>query len=140
MLMHKILFVADVSLAVIAALYINKRMIGFLGSKASVWTGPITEESLKTLPAFWLSMSILYVHVCFGIIEAVYELWHTVSRQTLAAGAVAVATHTAFGAISVWVYGHTHSILLALLSATLLHMVWNGLILYFSGHNGGCYE
>ncbi|AEE95995.1 hypothetical protein [Mahella australiensis] len=130
--MSNIIFIADIVFAVAATLFINKCMLKLMGSDASIWTGPITEECMKTLPAFLLGLSVLSVHVCFGIVEAMYEVWQSHSRQAAMAGVLAIVTHAAFGVITVWIYRFSGEIILALISAALLHMAWNRAILYFS--------
>lgn len=130
--MSDLIFIADIVFAAAATLFINKYMLKLIGPDASIWTGPVTEECMKTLPAFLLGLSVLSVHVCFGIVEAAYEIFQSHSRQAVMAGVLSIVTHAVFGAVTVWMYEFSDEIILGLISAALLHMAWNRVILHFS--------
>jgi hypothetical protein len=117
-------------LAFLAAAFsfaVNRLFVEKWAALTIVGTSPALEESAKTLPAYYLSLDILMVHLLFGLIEGALDFWRS-GKSGLAAGLLSVAGHSAFGVLTVLFLSFTKSIVLALLGAVIVHIAWNAAV------------
>ena len=121
--------------------------------------GPGVEETAKTGFALAMAAPVLAVHLGFGAVEAVYDasawLWHgpdpdpepdpgpgregepaSLSARGLAAGAMSLLSHAAFGVVTQAVLTVTLEPLFAVAAAVLAHAAWNLAIVALVGAGG----
>ncbi len=87
---------------------------------------PLVEESVKTSFAVVTDTSILFVHVGVGTVEGVIDLLYNNKVSTMLA---AVLGHGIFGLVTQLLFEVTGYVLVGWLIATVLHCLWNYLIL-----------
>ncbi|MDD3654112.1 MAG: hypothetical protein PHO01_08010 [Desulfotomaculaceae bacterium] len=88
---------------------------------------PLQEEAVKTLPAIYTDAPIFLVHVLFGAVEAVWEIYSH-KRNGFFAGLAALASHSAFGFITALIYSLNNTALLAIMAGYLVHTLWNYMV------------
>jgi hypothetical protein len=109
----------------------NRLLIKRQKEKSIVFIIPLVEECSKTLIAIMMGGSIIGVHVVFGIIEALYDLLHTKSKNAATIAAVlSLISHSIFGIISNYIYIWTGWLSLGIIITTIIHSTWN----YFTTH------
>ncbi|MGE5587291.1 MAG: hypothetical protein ACM3ZO_03630 [Clostridia bacterium] len=92
--------------------------------------GPAVEEAAKTGFALAMAAPVVLVHLGFGAVEAVYDVW---GRRTsgaerasgFAAGAMSLLSHAALGILVRAVLVRTWEPLLAVTVASAAHALWN---------------
>lgn len=127
--------VRTIALAAIAAAV--AAFIALLANRVAVGNGrrtvvavlvPLLEEAAKTGSAIAFGAPILATHALFGVIEAVYDTAKP-SPVGFFAGLVALAGHLGFGLVASLVWRQTGSGPGAVLGATLVHVLFNSLII-----------
>ncbi|MGE5592970.1 MAG: hypothetical protein ACM3X3_04720 [Betaproteobacteria bacterium] len=107
--------------------------------------GPGVEETAKTGFALAMAAPVVVVHLGFGAVEAVYDASArlgpgggpaSLSARGLAAGAMSLLSHAAFGAVTQAVLALTLEPFLAVAAAVLVHAVWNLTIVALVGAGG----
>jgi len=96
-----------------------------MGNNAIFIVVPAIEEISKTLGAFFLGANILFTHMVFGAIEALYDGINSSKKIAMAASMASIATHTALGIISYYAFELTGNIGIAIVVSTLLHFTYN---------------
>ncbi|MFY9174465.1 MAG: hypothetical protein WAO24_03870 [Peptococcia bacterium] len=120
-------WLAGIAAAVIAWL-INRFLVNKGGERAVIWLIPPVEEILKTGSALLLGALLPLSHGVFGLLEAVYD--YVVSpRWGFWAGLSSIITHFLLGWATVFIYGLYHSWILSVAVATLLHILWNFIVI-----------
>ncbi len=118
-------------LAAVLVWQLNK-VITSLIPERRVLLSPLGEEAVKTLLAVLFGANIFLAHFFFGAVEGVWEMF-SVRRGGFYAGLSALASHSIFGYITVFVYETWGVLLLALEAGYLVHVTWNYVILkYFA--------
>lgn len=108
------------------------KVITFLLPSRPVLLAPLGEEVVKTLLAVLLGANIFLAHFFFGAVEGVWEMF-SVRRGGFYTGLSALASHSIFGYITVFVYETWGILLLALAAGYLAHVAWNYAVLkYFA--------
>ncbi len=100
-----------------------------LGRPGVVYLAPAAEEFAKTGLALVLGASIPATHIFFGLLEG---LWDGAGKKDLPAGFTALLEHTVFGLVTYFIYRHTGFIVVALISAYVVHAGWNLMVLSFN--------
>ena len=118
-----ILLIASIALGL--SYLLNKLMLKLLRERAVTIGAPVFEELLKTLPAYFLNRSILYVHLLFGLGEALYDFITGRGESGRWAAVFSIVSHGLFGVVTHLVLQATGNIYWALLSTILIHGVWN---------------
>ena len=98
-----------------------------LTREKAVLLSPIVEETAKTVSAVMLGASILYTHLVFGCIEAVWDLRNS-RKLGLPAAWLSVGGHAVFGLASQILYLWRENILHALGAGLTIHLLWNRII------------
>ncbi len=93
-----------------------------------VHLAPLVEEVAKTAPAVLFSVDIFFTHLFFGVVEGAWELISG-RRNGFYAGLSAVASHSVFGFITVFVLQAYGALALALAVAYLVHAAWNHVVM-----------
>lgn len=115
---------------------LNKLLVRLPANKLILLT-PLVEETAKTLFAVLLSVDIFFTHFFFGVVEGVWEMF-TARRNGFYAGLSALASHSIFGTITVFVYDLYGALIPALGAGYLAHAAWNYAILeYFPARKSG---
>lgn len=107
---------------------INTRLIGRYGDRALFWYIPLVEEFSKTCFAFFLSGDLVFSHMAFGTIEALYDLFNTPEKYSFTASVLSLLSHTVFGLISFFTVKLSGSPVPAVLLAVAVHGLWNRFI------------
>lgn len=109
-------------------------LVGRWGPKVITTVVPPLEEVLKSGVANILGVSILYTHVVFGALEAIYDLVFSPKPEKtgIVAGTVALGGHTLFGYVTVAVFSYTGVFWLGVVLGSIVHLAWNRLILRIS--------
>lgn len=111
--------------ALIAYIF-NRILIKRQKKKSIVYVIPLIEELSKTILGVIISGNIIAVHFVFGIIEAIYDWFHTEEKRiAYIAIAFSIISHSIFGFISYYIYLWTGWIGLGIIVATLIHIIWN---------------
>lgn len=117
------------TLAAGLAWQINRRLT-ILGALGVLLGASVIEEFIKTGLALMASVSVPWVHVCFGLCEAVCE-WRQAKSITLAV-ALGVVSHACFGLVTAGLILEGWHPVLAIAMAVIFHMVWNSSVWYFA--------
>lgn len=121
------------TLAAISAWAINSFMVRRWGDAAISVLVPVAEEMLKTFLAVAFSTSILFTHITFGIIEAVWDIKANI--RGLNPGIIALVTHGFFGLVTWAVLSLTGILALAIMTSIVTHIIWNSIIINNSHKN-----
>lgn len=112
--------------AALAAYIINRLFLKITREQAIVYLVPLTEELVKTTAAILLGGWLPGVHFVFGIIEAIYDFFHgRIKGMACLAAVMSMISHGIFGIITHYFYLWTHSLVAAILVATVIHGTWN---------------
>ncbi|SDE23642.1 hypothetical protein [Sporomusa acidovorans] len=115
---------------------LNRFCLYYIGSITVISTGPVVEETAKTLFAYYLGADIMTVHVVFGMIEAGYDWWQG-RRGNLAAPFFSIGGHSLFGAATAGMLSLTGGIWGGLAAGLILHMTYNvAVIKWLAARNG----
>lgn len=120
-------------LAAFLAWGFNKIIVKFWGDPAIVVLVPVGEEILKTSLAFIFSSSIIYTHITFGLIEAIWDI--KTNAKGLQPGLFSVLTHSIFGLITWLLYSRTGYISISIMTGIFAHIIWNSYIIKLSAKN-----
>ncbi len=99
--------------------------------RGTAWLVPIWEESVKTGLGL-LQGRVFAVHLLFGLGEAMLE---AIRGQPLA-GALALASHVSFGAVTYFVWHMTGLPAAGWFLGSCAHTVWNQAVLRLSSRSG----
>ncbi|WP_418791331.1 hypothetical protein [Phosphitispora sp. TUW77] len=130
------LFLAAGVLAAAVSWIGNWLAIKTMGAREIVMLAPLIEEAAKTGSAVLTGSSLILTHAAFGLIEGFYDAWDA-GLQGLQAGAASLAGHLFYGYVTFLVMQRHNSLLYAVLSGYLLHMLWNAAVLKFLVKKGG---
>lgn len=108
------------------------RLLGYLPDRYLFFLAPLQEEAVKTFPAIYMGASIFFIHVLFGAVEAVWEIF-SYYRNGFFAGLAALASHSAFGFITASTYALYDAALPAVLAGYLAHTTWNYMVRVLTG-------
>jgi hypothetical protein len=89
---------------------------------------PLVEEVSKTTIPLVLGGSIFYVHMLFGMIEGVRDLFLP-GRGDFLPALSAIFCHTFYGSVTLVIYRFTKSYGLSIAGAFLAHAMWNYFVL-----------
>ncbi|OCL25751.1 hypothetical protein U472_15635 [Orenia metallireducens] len=115
-------FVFTGLLASFLAFIINRYLVSIIGNQAIIYIIPIIEEILKTTLFYIFGGNLILVHLIFGIIEGIFDY-----LNNKVAALLAVLSHLLFAYITLTIW-NLSNIVLAILTASLIHMAWNYLI------------
>ncbi len=107
---------------------INRALLKYVGLRAIIGLGPATEETAKTMLAYYLQADILLTHVIFGLIEAVYD-WACYHGSGRTAALLSIGGHSIFGLLTVSIFHLSGKIWLGLAGGIVIHMAWNAVII-----------
>ncbi|WP_353893353.1 hypothetical protein PRVXH_000074 [Proteinivorax hydrogeniformans] len=93
----------------------------------SVIAAAVVEETLKTIGGL-IAGSILYLHITFGVIEALTEI-KIKERVSVLPAIFSILGHTAFGYITITVYRLTGNVFYGILSGIFSHIIYNSLVI-----------
>lgn len=108
----------------------NRWGIKKFGFAEVVWIGPVMEELGKTGIAIIIGAGVVAVHVVFGIIEALFDIWADTPRR-YAAALISIAGHSAFGYITIGGYTFFASWWGGVLAGIVAHVFWNSYVIMF---------
>ncbi|HEY3314724.1 MAG TPA: hypothetical protein VGL40_05500 [Bacillota bacterium] len=115
-------------IAAMVALVANRVAVGDGRRTAVAVLVPLLEETAKTGSALFLTAPILATHALFGAIELVYDVAKP-SKAGLFAGLVGLAGHLGFGTAAALVWRRTGSGPAAVLAATMVHVLFNSVVI-----------
>jgi hypothetical protein len=118
-------YVLALLMAVVSFL-LNRQLLQRIGSDVVLTYGPALEETVKSLPAYYLGADILVVHVTFGVIEG---CWDWVHDRRLWATIGSIVGHGAFGLLTILGLYLTNSIWPGLAAGLAAHLAWNVMII-----------
>ncbi len=108
------------------AYILNRILIRRQKEKSIVYVIPLVEEVSKTIIGLLIRGNIIGVHFVFGIIEAIYDWFHTEEKKVaLIAMVLSIVSHSIFGFITYYIYLWTGWIGLGIVGAVLGHIIWN---------------
>jgi hypothetical protein len=110
---------------------INSLITGKLGAVAIFSLVPLIEEMLKTGFALLFNSSVLYTHLTFGLVEAVFDVLRPGHNQA-PAGVVGIISHGLYGWLTYKVLTLSGSVWLAMASAVALHSLWNAGVIFLA--------
>ncbi|ACV61165.1 hypothetical protein Dtox_0212 [Desulfofarcimen acetoxidans DSM 771] len=107
---------------------INYLLFQLLINKSkAVLAAPVVEELSKTLIAINLGASILYTHLVFGLVEAVWDIRNS-HKLGLTAAWMSVGGHAVFGLSAQIIYMNQQKILYSVAAGLIIHLIWNRMI------------
>lgn len=109
---------------------LNRALFRRIGFRTVITFSPVLEELCKTLPAYFIGVSILTVHVTFGAIEGAYDFFQN-GRTGILAALLSVTGHFLFGLMAIVALRLTADIYLAAAAGAALHLVWNMAVVRF---------
>ncbi|AAM25690.1 hypothetical protein M2349_002573 [Caldanaerobacter subterraneus subsp. tengcongensis MB4] len=112
---------------IVVAYLLNSAVVKRYGERAVIYIVPFIEESSKTVFGY-LTSSILASHFMFGIAEAVNDYTKASYKINGRAAVLSILSHSIFGVIS-YVLVEKVNLFVAILSASLLHLLWNRFML-----------
>lgn len=118
-------------IAAVLAWQVNKFFLGLWAGKRWVYLAPLVEEASKTAAAVLFGGDILLTHLAFGAVEGFWEYFNR--RNGYYAGLAALASHSIFGFVTLYVYRFYDVLPPALISGFLAHITWNCLVLELFG-------
>lgn len=110
---------------------LNRALFKIIGYKTVITYSPIIEELLKSMPAYFIGADILLVHITFGIIEGAYEFFQGSNRIGKFAAFLSIIGHFLFGLTVITILMFVNNIYFAVLSSTLLHLLWNIIVVKY---------
>jgi hypothetical protein len=111
----------------------NRQMLKHIGPEVILTYGPLLEEVVKSLPAYYLGVNLMAVHFTFGMIEGLWD-WVSNSRQCLWATIGSIVGHSLFGFLTTLGLYLTGSIWPGLASGLAAHWVWNVMVIRALSH------
>ena len=116
-------------IASVLAYFSNRLFIKRFGNMAIITFIPFWQEFLKSVVPILLGTPLIFSHLVFGAMEAIYEIGTAENARAAAAGGfVSFVSHLIFGILTVHVYYITKSLLLSVFAVSLLHGLWNYII------------
>jgi len=116
---------AAVVISLVGSYILNRYIVKGLGRHAIYTLVPVSEEALKTLPAFYFGVPFLPVHFLFGLGEAIYDLTHSSSRYAKWAAFFSIVSHAFFGSVTYAGLLLMGKPVAAVMAAILFHGLWN---------------
>lgn len=120
------------SLAVFAALFINRLLVNSWGIGSVFWGVPLVEELCKLGAAFVFNASFRLTYLVFGLGEAFYDL-RTKQSSGFSAALFSIVSHYCFGLSAELVWRLSRNIFLVILITVIAHGLWNRIVLGFCG-------
>lgn len=117
-------------LATGVAYLLNRWGLNRFGLTEVVWFGPCLEEAGKTYFALLLNAAVWWVHVLFGFIEGIVDVWGG-SPRAISAALVSVVGHGIFGYVTIWGATAFSAWWPGVLLAIGAHILWNGYVVVF---------
>ncbi|HZK34533.1 MAG TPA: hypothetical protein VFD33_04405 [Bacillota bacterium] len=115
--------------ALLVSYLLNKILLRLLKENAVIYGAPVSEELLKTLPAYILNRPILLVHFLFGVGEAIYDLLNSGEQTGRWAALVSIISHTLFGAITYFLLTWIGNVYIAMPFSMVIHCLWNYIVM-----------
>jgi len=112
---------------------ISSALLKSMGNRALVFYIPAVEELLKTLGAVIFGASVVPVHLVFGMVEGLYDLYSSPPDRSFTAFVLSIASHTLLGTAAWLVLRVSGSVFAAVLASTALHSLWNRIITGYTG-------
>lgn len=106
----------------------NYYVVRSFGLEAVIYFVPFLEETAKTGFAYFFQSSILFTHLVFGIIEAIYD-YRTEPEKSLLPALSSILSHAFFGGITSLLEQQTGTIIWGLIGGFVFHAFWNAWIL-----------
>lgn len=103
---------------------VNRALFKRIGYRTIIGCSPVVEEVFKSVPAYLMGISILSVHVVFGVIEGAYE-WKNCRSYRCLPAVLSVIGHSLFGLTATTILFLQGNIFLAVAGAAVLHLLWN---------------
>jgi len=116
-------------LAAIISYYLNGKALMFIGDNAVTYGAPVIEEISKTGIALLFGGNILFSHIIFGMVEALYDVLKNRGVLSYTAGAAGLISHAVFGLITVYAWRIFDGPLMGIAAAVVIHMLWNHMII-----------
>lgn len=113
-------------MAAVLAWQVNKFFLGLWAGKGWVYLAPLVEETSKTAAAVLFGGDILLTHLAFGAVEGSWEYFNRSNGYY--AGLAALASHSIFGFVTLYVYRFFDFLPPALIAGFLAHIAWNCLV------------
>ncbi|MBP2644589.1 MAG: hypothetical protein H6Q75_29 [Firmicutes bacterium] len=113
---------------------LNRFALRYFGVNAIITYGPVLEESLKSLPAYFLGANIFLIHAIFGCCEGLYDFFS--GRNRVLAAIASICGHSAFGAVTVTVLLASDNLEAGIAAAILVHVAWNIVAVIISKRKG----
>jgi hypothetical protein len=107
----------------------------FIGENAVTYGAPVIEEISKTGLALFLGGNILFSHIIFGMVEALYDIIKNRGMLSYTAGVTGFISHAAFGIITVYAWRFFYGPLSGIVVAIIIHMLWNYIIIHIKIKN-----
>jgi uncharacterized membrane protein len=119
--------------ASLAGFIINSILLKHLGNKALTFYIPLVEEALKTFASVVFGAPVVPVHMVFGGVEALYDLYSSPSDYSLTASVLSLISHALLGVTAWYVFRASGSAIAAVLASTVLHSLWNTIMTGYTG-------
>lgn len=119
------------AMAAFISFYLNTKALK-LGKWSIIYIAPFVEEFTKTYLALYLGSSIIFTHMIFGCIEAIYDIIDGKSIIRYVAGGAAFLSHSIFGIITEYVLISKFVPLIAVGCSYIIHLLFNMTILWYS--------
>ncbi|HWI62113.1 MAG TPA: hypothetical protein VNT75_09765 [Symbiobacteriaceae bacterium] len=101
-----------------------------LGARAAATVVPWWEEAVKLGAALAVPLvPMLFVHVAFGALEFVYDLWRG-RNDALFLGVLTLAGHGLAGSVAMLVADHLGALWAVYAAAGVTHMLYNTALVY----------
>jgi len=107
---------------------INSYLLNHIGNKAVNMHIPAVEEFTKTYFALIVNGNIIFCHIVFGTVEALYDLYSSPDEYSYTASVLSLVSHAIFGILTFYVIQLTGFPVLAVIISATIHSLWNRLI------------
>lgn len=107
---------------------INSYILKRIGDTAVNIYIPVIEEFSKTCFSLIIEGNIIFCHMIFGTVEALYDFYTTPEKYSLTASVLSLLSHTIFGVITFYVIKLSGFSVIAVLVAVSIHSMWNRFI------------
>jgi hypothetical protein len=119
--------------ASLAGFLINSILLKYLGNRALTFYIPLAEEALKTFASVVFGAPVVPVHMVFGGVEALYDLYSSPADYSFTASVLSLVSHTLLGAASWYVLRASGLAIAAVLASAVLHSLWNTIMTGYTG-------
>jgi hypothetical protein len=108
----------------------NRFGVARFGLAEVIWIGPAMEETGKTYLAVWMGAAVWWVHILFGLIEGVWDIWSG-APHGIGAALISVIGHGIFGLLTVWGAAIFSDWWAGVLLGTGAHILWNSYVVIY---------